>query len=75
MNEDMEFINIAEKFFSQLPPERSREYEKQLTKFTEQYSNIKHLGIYNRMIEENHRGRKIFCVYGEKSSLIRTRYV
>ena len=21
------------------------------------------------------RGRKIFCVYGEKSSLIRTRYV
>ena len=23
----------------------------------------------------NQRGRKIFCVYGEKSSLIRTRYV
>ena len=25
--------------------------------------------------EENYGGRKIFCVYGEKSSLIRTRYV
>ena len=45
MNEDMQFINVAEKFFAQLPSERSREYEKQLTKFTEQYSSIKHLGI------------------------------
>lgn len=64
MNEDMEFINIAEKFFRQLPPERSREYEKQLTKFTEQYSNIKHLGIYNRMIEENHPNayEAFFCL-------------
>lgn len=64
MNEDMEFINIAETFFSQLPPERSREYEKQLTKFTEQYSNIKHLGVYTRMIEENHPNayEAFFCL-------------
>ena len=25
--------------------------------------------------KQKQRGRKIFCVYGEKSSLIRTRYV
>lgn len=29
--------------------------------------------IYEEVNKE--RGRKIFCVYGEKSSLIRTRYV
>ena len=28
-----------------------------------------------RVAIRNKRGRKIFCVYGEKSSLIRTRYV
>ena len=28
-----------------------------------------------RGLAANRRGRKIFCVYGEKSSLIRTRYV
>lgn len=27
------------------------------------------------IVLSNRRGRKIFCVYGEKSSLIRTRYV
>ena len=32
---------------------------------------MKHIG----MDDFSCRGRKIFCVYGEKSSLIRTRYV
>lgn len=64
MNEDMEFINFAENFFGQLPSEKNREYEKQLTKFTEQYSSQKHLGAYNRMIEEDHPNayEAFFCL-------------
>ena len=32
-------------------------------------------GLMNTLKAQVERGRKIFCVYGEKSSLIRTRYV
>ena len=32
-------------------------------------------GSLSGFIFDLSRGRKIFCVYGEKSSLIRTRYV
>ncbi len=33
------------------------------------------LEMINWQMAQRKRGRKIFCVYGEKSSLIRTRYV
>ena len=57
--------------------------QKQKTAFVasvdeEGFPNIKAM-FMPRKIEGNcfyfSRGRKIFCVYGEKSSLIRTRYV
>ena len=64
MEEQKEFIKTAEDFFQALPPERSREYEKQLTRFTDQYSRPEHLECYNRMIEENHANayEAFFCL-------------
>lgn len=64
MEEQKEFIKTAEDFFQALPPERSRGYEKQLTRFTDQYSRPEHLECYNRMIEENHANayEAFFCL-------------